>query len=622
MHQFPADTPISIDDVRNSGWAEIIKVREQATYDDKWKALSEAAKSAIESGDLSSGKALWLLADACSMRLDPGSPSRPFLPFFGSHCGRAVIPEDFEDETLALFLSFYKEVDDPRLRARLADLLWVRKAGNGIDEPKAAIAAYCELPLCEVTWHEDNGECWGRSLQLALMLGEGAIELVSDIESAVMVSIRNASSCDGFLVLWLAELLSSQKVGSAFTEEIVGILDSIAETSLQECGFERSRQFLFEAIEWCKMGREIERQIDFSMRVAGAWAMEAEARLTGSRPSNMAAANFYEKAIQAFRSVPKTRRDEHGIEEKIAELHTKLELAGRNTLGEMNAVTTGQMNIGHVINASRAQVRGRTARAAFRAFCNIARVAVLGELRTQAEKSINEFPLRHLLESTHLSSDGRKVAATPGVIFDSANPKSIPPGVWVHMIWLHQFSVGESVFGRIIPALEVLRVDHRIKERDFILLARQSSVVPSGRERLLGRAFFLGYEGDFSTAIHILAPQVEHMIRTLLKNNNVKTTKLSSDGIEQEVGLSALMEKSEIEKVMNENLAFEIEAIFCNPTGPNLRNNIAHGLVDDESSESVYTCYGWWLGLKMVLENIQEPLAENGESAQMPDEAC
>jgi hypothetical protein len=80
----------------------------------------------------------------------------------------------------------------------------------------------------------------------------------------------------------------------------------------------------------------------------------------------------------------------------------------------------------------------------------------------------------------------------------------------------------------------------------------------------------------------------------------VKTTTLDSKGIETENALGSLMDLEETEMVFGEDLAFEIRSLFCDPFGPNLRNEVAHGLLDDGACRSTYSVYAWWFGLKLV----------------------
>ena len=102
------------------------------------------------------------------------------------------------------------------------------------------------------------------------------------------------------------------------------------------------------------------------------------------------------------------------------------------------------------------------------------------------------------------------------------------------------------------------------------------------------------------TSIHLLTPQIEHMVRFHLESTGEITTHLSQEGIETEKGLSSLMDNPKTAEIFGENLAYEIEAIFCDQIGPNLRNNIAHGLLNDQQCVTIDSIYAWWLGLKLV----------------------
>ena len=67
--------------------------------------------------------------------------------------------------------------------------------------------------------------------------------------------------------------------------------------------------------------------------------------------------------------------------------------------------------------------------------------------------------------------------------------------------------------------------------------------------------------------------------------------------------LSALMDFPEIIDVLGEDIYFELKSIFTDTLGGNLRNEVAHGLLDDSSSLSGNTVYAWWIILKLVVES-------------------
>jgi len=122
--------------------------------------------------------------------------------------------------------------------------------------------------------------------------------------------------------------------------------------------------------------------------------------------------------------------------------------------------------------------------------------------------------------------------------------------------------------------------------------------------------------GHFVSALHLLVPQIEDMVRWHLKVRGVKTTTLDSKGIETENALGTLMESYETNQVFGEDMAFEFKALLCDPFGHNLRNELAHGLLDYEACESAYAVYAWWLGLRIMLfapDRIISELAETTE---------
>ena len=139
-----------------------------------------------------------------------------------------------------------------------------------------------------------------------------------------------------------------------------------------------------------------------------------------------------------------------------------------------------------------------------------------------------------------------------------------------------------------------------MQEVDVINFVKQSPIVPVDRVRRLAKALFYGYERDFVIALHLLAPQIENIIRASLKRNGIRTSTLDSCGIETENGLSTLMEIADVDNIWGEDLSFELKALFCDSFGPNLRNELAHGLIDDLHCYSAASIYAWWLALRLV----------------------
>ena len=326
-------------------------------------------------------------------------------------------------------------------------------------------------------------------------------------------------------------------------------------------------------------------------------------REASGRSQAAVAASFYENAIQTYRRIPKRERAERDVDERLNELYTLMSDVGRHALNEMRRISSS-VDISGLIETARNAVRGRAPLDALLALAGVCSSLRVVSLRESSEAMLKEHPIRTLLSSTHISRDGRVVAKRPGVDWSDPTSQAYRSVLWAEMIRNYGMQLAIWVSGAILPGLEILILEHRLRESDFVSLAGESPIVPHSRERLWGKALFCGYEGDFVAAVHLLTPQIEHMVRWHLKAAGVKTTNLDVDGIENENGLSALLELNEVTRIFGEDLAFELKALFCDPLGPNLRNELAHGLMDHDACQSGYSLFAWWLGLRLICSSF------------------
>jgi hypothetical protein len=604
MNRYPQDLIVRIDDFRRSGWKEAIASGDRKEYDGMQQSLSSAARSAIDGGKASEGKVLWLLADTCSMMLTPGSINEPFKPFFVMNGKRSPIPEDFKPADIELFSLIAAEVDNVWLQARLADLVWVLSSPRNHTHALLAIDAYRRIPLNTETWINGGRECWERAILLTRMLRGGAGERVNEIEVTLTSAFETVKIEEGFLSLWLADLLAANDLGKGKEIEIAERLGLFARQFDAEGDLHHAREYFAASVKWFDRVGDASKSAEMKVFIAEGWGKEAAARISSDPPSHMMAAVFFERAIQIYRSIPRSERAKHHVDERISELHKDLSTAGERALDEMKEFRTPPIDLTQLRENAKKAVGGKPLIDAFVAFANIYPGAQAAKLREYSEGLLQEHPLQALFSSTHISRDGRVIAKTPGMEIGNKDSEATQKVILEQMVQTFCMEVSLAVHASIIPALETLLLEHRLRENDFVALASGSPIIPKGREKLVGKALFAGYEMDFVEALHLLVPQIENMVRSHLKAAGIKTTNLDQDGIENEIGLSALMELPETTQIFGEDLSFEIEAIFCNPLGPNLRNELAHGLLDDDAGNSPFAVYAWWLGLKLVFNTL------------------
>lgn len=598
--RYPQDLAISLRDFQTSGWKEAIAQATREGYSAMWQAFSAAARSFIEQGRVEHGKVLWLLADACSMMLVPSSPNEPFKPFAVFHDRRSVIPDDLLDSDIAFFGEIVDEIDDPWLKARLSDLVWLKGKPRNPAFALNAIDAYSCIPLDTDTWVRDGRECWSRALSLARMLRGGAGDRLHQMEEAIIAAFDAASRDDGFLGLWLADLLKSNGLGRTHRLDMARKLEALARQFDGEGDLHRAREYFSAATEWYRAISDKAKAAEMTVAVAEGWVKEAVARTASESPSHMVAASFYENAIQTYRTIPRAERSEHRVDERIAELRVYLNDSGERALGEMGLIQTPGVDITQLVENARKSVAGKSAQDALLAFVHLCNGANVEELRNSALERIRQFPLQSLFAATVISRDGRVIAKRPAMSLGAEETEDDEIAIRAEMIRDYGILVSLVVQGDILPALEVLLLEHRLREVDFIALARSSPIVPKDRAVLFGKALFAGYERNFVTALHLLVPQMEHLVRVHLKQAGATTTNIDKDGIQNENGMSTLMELPETVQVFGKDLAFELSSLFCDAFGPNLRNELAHGLLDEDVFNTPFAIYAWWLALRLT----------------------
>jgi hypothetical protein len=164
----------------------------------------------------------------------------------------------------------------------------------------------------------------------------------------------------------------------------------------------------------------------------------------------------------------------------------------------------------------------------------------------------------------------------------------------------------------IFPAFEIIKKEHQFDDKDFSKIVKESPLIPKGREKSFIKLFRLGFDDDFLSVMYFLIPQIENFVRFYLNQNNTITTCISEEGISTENSMNSLLKMNESKELFGEDLLYELKALFCEPLGFNLRNLVAHGLIDDDECNSCAVMYAWWLVFKIVFNTWYNFQIKNG----------
>ncbi|MDH3359663.1 MAG: hypothetical protein OEL55_02230, partial [Desulfobulbaceae bacterium] len=119
--------PLSKEDFQKSGWEKILENSDKKECHSYGSEFFKKANECAENKDLTGQEVFTLLGDITSMMFKPESFSEPFGPVAVIQGSRSAIVEDYNDNHLEILGEIITDIKDPEIRARIADVLWVRK---------------------------------------------------------------------------------------------------------------------------------------------------------------------------------------------------------------------------------------------------------------------------------------------------------------------------------------------------------------------------------------------------------------------------------------------------------------------------------------------------------------
>lgn len=606
-----AADPLSIDVFARSGWRDYLGAEHDRNFGGLWTRFSDGA-AAMAAKDPNVSAVLALFAGICSLALCEGSWMNPYAPRLVTHEGRTLGVADLTTEELEFLVLILPEVDDPLLSSRFSDLLWLRLSpAQRFPYALKAIQGWIDFPIDEANWFAGGNKGWDRAIEMAKRLGASTSELLARLEQKLVDAVFNRE--DGFLPLQIAQLLRRHSLGVGEASKIALRMESLAYDRVAVPS--AARAYLEGAFRWHLQAGETEAAYLKIILQIESWRAEARALISARPPNSLLATMELENAFQALKLIPRKWRPQFNILRVQGEIQQELRAAGEAAIGEMTEFASDPIDLGSAAEDSISRVRGLDAMASLEALSLLENFASVTKFRDDAEVAMKSAPFASLLTNVHVSPDGRVVHRSS----PSGDPIfGYPPAIWRNMIRMYEFRIAVFVQGLIWPALTQLTSEHLFRENDFETIVREAPLVPKDRTRLFAKGLLAGYQFDFASALHLLVPQVENMVRQHMLDAGLPTTSIK-DGVESESGLSALMAKAGVEELFSPDLAFELRALFCGPIGPNLRNSVAHGLLDDGGTYGAPSIYAWWLCLRLIFLSFWNKIRE-ARPASEPDD--
>jgi len=539
-----------------------------------------------------------------TMMLRADQPAEPFGPMFVMDGQRSAIPADFPKEELLSLQAWALSLQDPELRARFLDVLWIQ--ARSFPAAQGAVDAYIASAL-RLEHPKDWSSCHKRlerALRLAAGLGKGGADLRLRVLSEIEAMLHRHRGTDPlYLTLRLTRLLLEFKHGDAC--QFAGFALAAAASAEAANDFWRAKDYYQLTADCHRAGGDAAAEGPALRQSAECLVKESELAYKQLGRGAITAASVLSDAVEAMRQAP-------GGRDRAAELHERLLVLQQESLTELKPLSSS-VDAEALVKIAVTAVRDKSLAEAILALCKMVKPPSISKLKQDVHEQARVAVLGSLFSSEVLNSRGRVVARPPRLEAGANDPKD--DGLRWRMFRNAHLTRSLNVQAMLNPArLEVLSA-HGPDRLDLASLIQYSPWIPPGHAESILRALLAGFQGDMLVAGHLIPSQLEAMVRHVVESRGGATSMLEPGGLQPERPLSALLETPEAAQAFGADGVFELQGLLVDPLGTNLRNEVAHGLRDDSGMFDYEVLYAWWLLLKFCV--LTSKLVERQQTAMV-----
>ena len=145
-----------------------------------------------------------------------------------------------------------------------------------------------------------------------------------------------------------------------------------------------------------------------------------------------------------------------------------------------------------------------------------------------------------------------------------------------------------------------------------LMKANNLAIVEIGFERFFAK--------DYVSAIHVLVPQFESILRSMFEQGGYITTKVRKGATLHEETLTSFLERDDVRSALGDDLYWYYRIVLVEQSGINLRNDLAHGLISFESCNYVISLLVIHMFVTLTRFIISEEAGEHSETHSCDEE--
>lgn len=319
-----------------------------------------------------------------------------------------------------------------------------------------------------------------------------------------------------------------------------------------------------ELIEYQKYDLIFSEQVDeLRLEIGKGYELESDYQNGRQEKSLLVKASFLEKAMSHYANI--------GEIKKVEEMKISIKQAYKQSMKneEMKLLSVPLEIPIEIMEERIASLVCKDIQSSLDKIAYTSLIPDIDEIAEHVNSLSKEFPLLNLI-SQSIINDGKKIE-------HSVEEGDLYKINFNNYYMLHiEVDVGlllEKVFDKLIEEQNFNTKDVMKKFDEWKHLDEKNyPFIEAGIKRF--------FEKDYVSAMHILVPQLESTLRNFFVKAGYSTTSIKKSTGQNEETFHEFLNREDIEKALGRNVKKMIQVIMVEKSGLNLRNDIAHGLID------------------------------------------
>jgi hypothetical protein len=572
-------------------------------YSDNLKSHLDAWRSA-NSGENFPSIVIWELT-ALDAMADIREDLKPDEPYFRSKLefiNRETNPPTLfiypdvggtlsDDNAVSYYQARFNNTKNPIRKARFADLVW--EALRSKHDRNAYIFGI------------EAGNAYLSQLPLYISNSEGLIYLTNNMQRAAEISFSlNNQDLSSRVLNNIIEVLPSIRKSDGFhyISVLIKTLDQICvkfSDLKSNCDWKSIRELCLDIIQQLENSEvqnylllnlllhsvmvssnyigDYESVWDCQVNIAEIPEKELKAReiKNGESIRGLVSLKFMQDSMYAFNnliSIAPNEMEKKRVVLKVEEMKREVRRLIRQTEDEMGEIRVSNMIPNEILDNFIKPFLEAKPEDVLSLLSNDPKLTPnLADLQVNAQQIRPEVPLLSLINTSYIR-DGRSIEGSPFLPIDPI--LSMQADFW--------FQTNIQSLNYLFHGLIE---EGKITKASLIYYFQSWELFDLSDLPFLDKGISHYFEGDYVSALHLLIPRIEHILKSAFEKLDIPLLVLPNEHQIREQTLGDFLNRDDVKKVVGESVWYYLNYVLINEIGLNLRNEIAHGWIKIESCD-------------------------------------